>query len=1179
MDITEVLTVKLGKPIASVLLKLWLGEPAASIGGALVDIAASRIQDLTKKREAARHFEGIGERMVLQLRPLFEHASRSGHLSIEAVAAELGTTLEGHISADFLVQWNLDPSRLAHALRTARPLPAGHFSEAETQLYEHALDQAARYLTEVASLLPRFEVTTVAAQLRRLSNMGALIEETLATVSRVEQEVGASQARSHYERFAADYRQAVSRNVDRLELLGVDVVEEQFRRYELSVAYISLSLQRGAKDEDAGQLEPAESVFAGLPPNSGRLLIRGEAGSGKSTLLKWMAWTAARLERAKLTRDATVFISHGTDNPTTVEHYRPGTRGAWRSHIPFLLRLRDCKDGKLPSIENLTSHCAAELGKPPEGWVRSVLKSGRSLLLIDGVDEVPRKMRRQIRDDLEALVKTYSDNIYILTTRPAAIPEDWLTSLGFRTAEVSPLSPSDRDQLIDRWHAAVARQLELVGRPSSGIVELAQNLKASLRENPAIARLATNPLLAAAICALHRQRNQQLPQTQAELAEDLCKMLLHQREAETPNLSVEPAAYRELSFVQKRRIVEALAHDMVANGRSMLDKIAMQRRIGAMLARMGKSESATEEVLEGLVERSGLLRESSPGKFDFIHNTLKEYLAAIVFAAERQDGLLANNALDPSWQQVLVFAAAKGESSFVESLIKMVLEGDEKPQAGRKSSKSQQRRSSDAERQRRFMAVRLETAAVDLQPELRQRLGALRQQLFPPATMTEAEALASAGDSVVRFLHYRETEPARKIAASVRALGLIASSAARDVLREYVRDSRWTVVEELTRVLNPLEIDRVRQALVNGEQLSRGIRSQMSDLSPIIVFLKGAEIPTLDLSESRVQDISPLAHLSSLLILDLTATLVQDISPLAHLSSLQILNLNETQVQDISPLAQLSSLHTLDLNDTQVQNISPLAHLSSLGNLDLSETHINDISPLAQLSSLEDLDLSETQVEDIKPLAQLSSLRNLKLSGTQVQDISPLAQLSSLEDLDLSGTQVEDIRPLAQLSSLRNLNLRETQVREISPLAQLSSLQVLDLSGTQVQNIRPLAQISSLRRLNLGGTQVQDFSPLARLSSVQRLYLNETQIHDIRPLAQISSLKFLKLSGTPVRDVSPLAQLSSLEVLILDGTLVQDVSSLAPLSSLRPLHLDETGVRNVDRLAQISSLEIIGVPL
>lgn len=84
-----------------------------------------------------------------------------------------------------------------------------------------------------------------------------------------------------------------------------------------------------------------------------------------------------------------------------------------------------------------------------------------------------------------------------------------------------------------KWHEAVAKELARRGKPATDLMRTAEDLVEKLRDNPAVSRLATNPLLCAMICALHRDRHQKLPEGQSELCETLCFMLLHRRERES----------------------------------------------------------------------------------------------------------------------------------------------------------------------------------------------------------------------------------------------------------------------------------------------------------------------------------------------------------------------------------------------------------------------------------------------------------------------------------------------------------------------------------------------------------------------------------------------------------------------------------------------------------------------
>lgn len=1033
MSITTVLMKALGGPLAKFLIKNYLSEPAEGVGEALLELAQTRIADYGDQRKAQRQFEDLGERIAIRLVPLFEQEVKNNDLSVEAVSAELAQTLNGRISADFFLARDLDPARLTAALRHARPLPESQFSAAEVALYDRALDEVVRYVVQVTAQLPRFDSAYAAVSLQRLTRISADLEEVLDTTRRIEQTVTRLAARSNnsneqFGRYEADYRQAVMRNLDYLELFGADITPES-RRHALSVAYISLNLKKATGHRKQTESLPAESVLDSLHTEAGRLLIRGEAGSGKSTLSRWTAIQAASfdfitqpiLPGGKSTKGlglgieglaegdepgARASLSLATDEDhLTPEKRTQGPRDShWRMRVPFLLRLRDCKDGRLPTPDEFPAQIAKEIGNPPSNWVASVLQSGEALVILDGIDEVPNVHREQLRRAIISIVAAFPKNYFLASTRPTAIEEGWLGVAGFREAVVDPMSDVDRTLFITRWHEAVARELSRLGKPDPALPEIASELIEHLPEHPPVARLATNPLLCAMICALHRERSQKLPESQAELCEAICQMLLHRRERES-GLSIEsfPEAYRALTYPEKRAIVQDVAHYMVRNGESTIAWGRAQQSVQDSLRQFSDRKGIdAHELLRLLIERSGVLRETRPGEIDFIHNTLKEYLAAERFADADDAGQLADKYADASWQPVILFSAATNRREFATRLVHRVLNPhDDRGQIG-----------AEELRARRLFALRCRAAALHLSPELIAELDSIEASLFPPRSMADAEAFASGGDAAVEYLQSRKRVSEREAAACVRTLRLIGTRKANKALRSYVNDGRKTVVSELAQAINPLEIAKIRKILQRGEDIPEAYRAQIADLSPV----SDLNLSSLNLSYARINDLAPLAGLTKLRILNLARTYVSDLMPLSGLTQLEVLDLGKTQVQEIGPLERLTSLRTLSLWGTQVSDIAPLKDMIALEMLNLWSTAVSDLTPLSRLTRLQSLDLARTQVTDIAPLAGLAELQFLDLGQTRIRDISPLAGMSKLQSLDLGRTQVTDLSPLSHLN-------------------------------------------------------------------------------------------------------------------------------------------------------------------
>jgi len=339
-------------------------------------------------------------------------------------------------------------------------------------------------------------------------------------------------------------------------------------------------------------------------------------------------------------------------------------------------------------------------------------------------------------------------------------------------------------------------------------------------------------------------------------------------------------------------------------------------------------------------------------------------------------------------------------------------------------------------------------------------------------------------------------------------------------------------------------------------------------------------LKALDLSNTGVSDLTPLAGLTSLTTLSLNSTDVSDLTPLAGLTGLTYLSLNGTGVSDIAPLAGLTGLTTLYLNNTGVSDIAPIAGLTGLTTLFLNSTDVSDLAPLAGLTGLTTLSLNSTDVSDIAPLVGLTGLTELDLNNTGVSDIAPLAGLTGLVELYLTNTGVSDIAPLAGLTSLTTLDLGNTDVSDIASLAGLTGLVELSLYNTGVSDLAPLAGLTGLTTLSLNSTDVSDIAPLAGLTGLTQLYLYNTGVSNLTPLAGLTGLTTLFLNSTDVSDIAPLAGLTGLTMLDLDRSGAKDLRPLSGLhrlantpSDLSLTFRDCAATRLDDRIREISEIE------
>jgi hypothetical protein len=785
-------------------------------------------------------------------------------------------------------------------------------------------------------------------------------------------EGGEEDADEHY---ARRFCQHVIEQHDVLELFGCDIPRE-LQHHQLSVAYVSLNLSQETEEEfsDVDRTKPEvkakqggeeaadeteleedvgassagiDQVLDDIAEGTDRLMIRGPAGAGKSTLLRWCAIHAAQevLAGPPILAKASGIAR----DPKTLQEWNRfkdespySSPRSWRLKIPILIRLRDCPDGKLPAANDLPRFLAKHLPSAPADWMTGVLDAGRALVLLDGVDEVHRDKRAQLAEEIGDLIRTYQHCTYVVTTRPGAVERGWLDRLQFTEARVEPMSRADREEFIEKWYRSAALELKHRPRPGEDLSLTARRLKTELTDQPELGVLASNPLLCAMICALYRERQERLPETPAELCEALVQMLLHRRERETPGLQDAhfPAAWRALQYPQKKGLLADLAWQMVNKEESSINFETAKVIVGDVLASTpGRTKDEASDILQALVERSGLLRPAGDDRIDFLHNTLKEYLAAGRVVEGGDWEFLIEQADDPTWQPVILFALALAPEPFSSGLVRRLLARVPALEKGQSLARnpgilSKMERIALAETKARdFFLVRCRGAAKRLAADLSSTIDSLTARLFPPSYMPEVEALAQLGPRILVHEAASLMEPkwwakqdCRTIVRCLRLLRLIGGQRAASAVAS---------IDSLPSY----------SAQVTGEWMMAS--SELCDAALPWPFTVKDRVWA---DSTRVSDVRPLAGLSSLSNLSLACTQVSDLSPLAGLTSLRTLDVQRTNVTNLTPLAGLSSLHTLTLFNTAARDLRPLEKIASLKKLNLTRRmlHQDEIARFCQ---------------------------------------------------------------------------------------------------------------------------------------------------------------------------------------------------------------------------------------
>ncbi|MEU3734829.1 NACHT domain-containing protein [Streptomyces sp. NPDC033538] len=547
-----------------------------------------------------------------------------------AVKDALARTLArlGEITVEDYEAVGLGPERFARELRAnVRLAPYGLGADG-LLLYERLLHTASlhilNFLTQRSTYVAR-QQTVQTQQLARLVQAVDVLLERLPSQSA--EDAG----------FEERYADHIAARYGTLTIYGLDAGT---REWPLDTAYLSLEATRPRAAGQAGRRNAeyptvaAEQVLAGQD----QVFVRGVAGSGKTTLVQWLAVTTAG--RA---------YDHGLTHLI--------------GRVPFVLPMRRIvrPGAELPFPGDFLRAVGCPVaGEQPPGWVERVLRARRGVLLVDGIDEIAGDRRAAARRWLRELVRAFPGNLWLVTSRPSAVPEDWLAAEGFGERVLARMSQDDIATFVRRWHRA------------AGVAEpVGESLLGSVRSTSELNQLATNPLMCGMLCALHRDRRGFLPQDRRSLYEAALTMLLERRDRERELHG--PDGVR-LAYATQVQLLQKLAWWLIRNGRLEMDRAEALQIIGRALPALNLGGIGDEEVFHSLVLRSGLLREPAEGRVDFLHRTFQDYLGARLAVQEMDFDLLVDHAERDDWEDVILLALAHARPKEAEHMLRRLTE-------------------------------------------------------------------------------------------------------------------------------------------------------------------------------------------------------------------------------------------------------------------------------------------------------------------------------------------------------------------------------------------------------------------------------------------------------------------------------------------------------------------------
>ena len=105
---------------------------------------------------------------------------------------------------------------------------------------------------------------------------------------------------------------------------------------------------------------------------------------------------------------------------------------------------------------------------------------------------------------------------------------EWTDAEHLVTLEIQDMTIPQAERLIKCWHQALAETMTDSDERTE-VLKLPDELMRQIQRRPELRRLTINPLLCAMLCAVHRERRQDLPSERAGLYHECVEILLNRR--------------------------------------------------------------------------------------------------------------------------------------------------------------------------------------------------------------------------------------------------------------------------------------------------------------------------------------------------------------------------------------------------------------------------------------------------------------------------------------------------------------------------------------------------------------------------------------------------------------------------------------------------------------------------
>jgi len=293
-----------------------------------------------------------------------------------------------------------------------------------------------------------------------------------------------------------------------------------------------------------------------------------------------------------------------------------------------------------------------------EAFVKNALKTGKLLILLDGLDEVPQNVLGEAIEHIKDFTDTFDKNRYITSCR-TAFYKTYLK--GFTDYEIASFDDLQIKKFISNWFRL--EEDKLAGTAETLITLLFD------KNNTATLELARTPLLLAFLC-LTFDESQRFPSNKSSLYRRALLILLEKWAAEKRIHNDD--IYQDLTPDVELEMLSEMAAMFFVQDKIFFFDAEIKQSIKTFIENsLNIRATQISKILEAIEVQQGILVQRAPEIFSFSHLTIQEYLTAHYYnSPTKVRELIEKHLFDNRWREV--FLLLSGMSNADDFLILIV---------------------------------------------------------------------------------------------------------------------------------------------------------------------------------------------------------------------------------------------------------------------------------------------------------------------------------------------------------------------------------------------------------------------------------------------------------------------------------------------------------------------------